>query len=145
LLCLEAQTSRIHFGSKSQLKNQLAERHRSQSQEFKLHLHFGGTNGISAGTFSTPVDSNGSIVLSYVSATPPRPVIENNITGAGTTNATIRWSSVAVATYEVRYRNDINDTNWLLLGTITATNSTASIVDSSNPPAPKRFYRVFVQ
>jgi autotransporter-associated beta strand protein len=104
-----------------------------------------GTNGISAGTFSTSVDASGSVVLSYVSATPPRPVIESNIAGAGTTNATLRWTSVPGATYEVRYRNEINDTNWFLLGSVTATNSTASIVDTSNPPAPKRFYRVFAR
>lgn len=104
-----------------------------------------GTNGITAGTFSTSVDGAGNVFLSYVTSTTPRPVIENYISGAGTTNATIRWSSVNGVSYQVQYKNDLNDTGWNILGSVTATGSTASIIDSNNPPATKRFYRVVVQ
>jgi autotransporter-associated beta strand protein len=104
-----------------------------------------GTNGISAGTFSTSVDGSGNIFLSYVPSTTPRPVIDNYISSAGTTNATIRWSSVNGISYQVQYKNDLNDTGWNVLGSITATGSSASIIDTNNPPAAKRFYRVVVQ
>ena len=104
-----------------------------------------GTNGITAGTFSTSVDGSGNVFLSYVSSTVPRPIIESNITGAGTTNATIRWSSVNGLSYQVQYKNNLNDALWNVLGSVTATGATASIIDTNNPPAAKRFYRVAVQ
>lgn len=104
-----------------------------------------GTNGVTAGIFSTSVDANGNIFLNYTSTTAPRPIIENYIAGAGTTNATIRWSSVNGITYQVQYKNDLNDTSWSVLGSKTATGSTASIIDPNNPPAIMRFYRVVVQ
>jgi len=104
-----------------------------------------GTNSITAGTFSTSVDGSGNVFLSYVASATPRPIIENYITGAGTTNATIRWSSVSGASYQVQYKNDLNDTSWNILGAVTATGSTASIIDTNNPPARMRFYRVVVQ
>lgn len=104
-----------------------------------------GTNGITAGIFSTSVDAAGNIFLNYVSTTVPRPIIENNIAGAGTTNATIQWSAVSGSTYQVQYKNDLNDTNWNILGSVTATGSSASITDTNNPPATMRFYRVVVQ
>jgi fibronectin-binding autotransporter adhesin len=104
-----------------------------------------GTNGITAGTFSTSVDGNGNVFLSYVPSSAPRPIIENYISGAGTTNATIRWSSVNGVSYQVQYKNDLNDANWNILGSVTGTGSTASIVDTNNPPASMRFYRIVVQ
>jgi autotransporter-associated beta strand protein len=104
-----------------------------------------GTNGITAGTFSTSVDAGGNVFLSYVSASVPRPIIESNISGAGSTNATIRWSSVNGISYQVQYKNDLNDTTWNILGSLTATGSTATIIDTNNPPAAMRFYRVVVQ
>lgn len=104
-----------------------------------------GTNGVTAGTFSTSVDAGGNVFLSYVSSTAPRPVIEPVITGAGTTNATIRWSSASGVSYQVQYKDDLNDATWSVLGSVTASGPTASIIDTTNPPAPKRFYRVVVQ
>jgi len=107
-----------------------------------------GTNDITSGTFSTTVDpGTGSILLSWAPAggTSNPPVIEGNISGAGTTNATIRWSASSGNTYEVQYKDHLTDPTWSILGTTTATGSTASITDTNNPPAPVRFYRVLVQ
>jgi fibronectin-binding autotransporter adhesin len=104
-----------------------------------------GTNGITAGTFSTSVDGSGNVFLSWAPSTTPRPIIENYISGAGTTNATIRWSSVNGTSYQVQYKNDLNDTGWNVLSSVTATGSTVSIIDTNNPPATMRFYRVVVQ
>lgn len=104
-----------------------------------------GTNDIAAGTFSTSVDGSGNIILSYAPAPPPpRPLIESNIPGAGTTNATIQWSSVDGITYQVQYKDNLNAANWSVLGSVKATGPTASITDTTEPPAAQRFYRVVV-
>src|SRR5207253_1500378 len=100
----------------------------------------------SAGIFSTSVDGSGSIVLSYTAGpVPPPPVIDSNITGAGTTNTTIRWSASDGTTYQVQYKSQLTDPTWSTLGSVTATGSTASITDTNNPPSPQRFYRIQVQ
>jgi autotransporter-associated beta strand protein len=104
-----------------------------------------GTNGIVSGTFSTSVDGSGNVFLSYVAAPlPPRPVIDRTIAGAGTTSATLSWSAVNGVTYQVQYKHNLNDANWSVLGSVTATGSTASINDPTDPPAAQRFYRVIV-
>jgi hypothetical protein len=104
-----------------------------------------GTNGFDAGTFSTTVDGSGNVFLNFVSSTAPRPVIESYIAGAGTTNATIKWSSVNGVNYEVQYKNALSNGPWNSLGIVTASGSTAQINDTNTPVAPMRFYRVVVQ
>jgi fibronectin-binding autotransporter adhesin len=104
-----------------------------------------GTNGVTAGTFSTSVDGSGNVFLSYIASAVARPVIEPVISGAGTTNATIRWSSINGVSYQVQYKNDLNDTGWNVLGSVTAAGASTSITDTNNPPATMRFYRVVVQ
>jgi hypothetical protein len=104
-----------------------------------------GTNGFDAGIFSTSVDGSGNVFLNFVSSTAPRPVIDSYIAGAGTTNATIKWSSVNGGNYEVQYKNALTNGPWNSLGIVTATGSTAQITDTNTPVAPMRFYRVVVQ
>ncbi len=108
------------------------------------YLSITGTNGITSGTFSTSIDGGGNSILSYVSTTTPQPVIQNSIPGAGTTNALIQWSAVNGVTYQVQYKNDLSNALWSILGSVTASGSTASITDTNNPPAAKRFYRIVV-
>lgn len=103
-----------------------------------------GTNGISVGNFFTTVDGSGNVFLSYVSATTPPPVIESYIAGAGTTNVTIKWSSANGVNYEVYYNDDLNTTNWTLLGSIPGIGSTTSFTDTTSPVPGKRFYRIVV-
>jgi fibronectin-binding autotransporter adhesin len=104
-----------------------------------------GTNGISAGIFSTSVDASGSIILSYTAGpVPPAPVIDGNINGAGTTNAMFSWTASNGVTYDVQYKESLTDPAWTTLGSVTANGSSASFTDMTNPPADHRFYRVVV-
>jgi autotransporter-associated beta strand protein len=105
-----------------------------------------GTNGFASGNFSTSVDGGGNIILNYVAGpVPPAPVVDRNLGGAGTTNVTISFSAVNGVTYEVQYKNNLTDPNWTVLGAVTATGSTASIVDNTDPAPTRRFYRVVIQ
>jgi autotransporter-associated beta strand protein len=106
-----------------------------------------GTNGIQSGSFSTSVDGGGNVLLSYVAApVPPAPVIAPaTVSGAGTTNATISFNAVNGVTYEIQYKNTLNDTSWTVLGSVTASGSTASFTDTTDPVPGSRFYRVVIQ
>jgi hypothetical protein len=110
-----------------------------------VFANISGTNGVQSGTFSVATDGAGSIVLSYVAAPlPPRPSITSAIPGAGTSSTTIQWSAVDGITYEVRYKDNLTDPIWTLLGSVTASGSSGWIVDTSAPSSSKRFYAVFL-
>ncbi len=67
-----------------------------------------------------------------------------SVVGGGVTNgiATVRWKSLAPLAYQVQYRTNITQTNWLNLGgAVTATNNAASITDVIGTNLT-RFYRV---
>lgn len=100
-----------------------------------------GTNGITAGTFSTSVAGNGSIVLNYAPANVvvPQPTI-TSITGSGTSK-TVTWSSVNGVPYTLQYSTDLGTTNWNDLTPVVATGSSASTTDT-NATNAFRFYRV---
>jgi hypothetical protein len=71
-----------------------------------------------------------------------RPVIVS-LAGAGTPNVLITWSATPHQTYRVQYRPDFNSGWSDLLPDVTATNTTASVVDSS-AGAHQRYYRVMI-
>jgi len=55
---------------------------------------------------------------------------------------TLTWPSVVGVGYQVQYKNDLNDPEWLPLGgTATVVGSQGSIIDLS-PSATQRFYRI---
>jgi Concanavalin A-like lectin/glucanases superfamily/Pro-kumamolisin, activation domain len=55
---------------------------------------------------------------------------------------TLTWAAIAGQAYQVEYKTNLSQTNWIGLGgTIMATNSTASVLDSVGS-APEKFYRV---
>jgi hypothetical protein len=55
---------------------------------------------------------------------------------------TIRWVSIPKKTYQVQYKNSLQDPNWLNLGnTLRASSTTASVTDTTGMRA-QRFYRV---
>ncbi|HSU53469.1 MAG TPA: autotransporter-associated beta strand repeat-containing protein, partial [Candidatus Dormibacteraeota bacterium] len=104
-----------------------------------------GTNGINAGSFSTSVDGSGNVLLSFIPLpAPPSPVIDSHLAGVGTGDVTISWSAVNGVTYQVQYKDDLTAPTWTVLGTVTATGSTASIDDPTTPPPAHRFYRIIV-
>jgi hypothetical protein len=98
-----------------------------------------------AGNFTVEADTDG-IVLSYTpnAAPPVAPTISSAITGAGTSNATLSWSAQTGVNYEVQYKTNLNQIDWLTLGTVTADSSTASFSDT-NGPSQQRFYRILAQ
>ena len=54
----------------------------------------------------------------------------------------LNWSAIPSRTYQVQYKTNLNQANWVSLGnTITATNSTAAVSDALGQ-TPQRFYRV---
>jgi hypothetical protein len=85
-------------------------------------------------------------VVLLVNATPQiaLPVIQS-LTGAGTTNVVVTWSSISNRSYMLQYKADLSGTNWLTLASnILAASTTASVTDH---PAlgTSRFYRVGLQ
>lgn len=103
---------------------------------------FNGTS--SAGSFTNYADATGNVILEFIpGAGVPEPVIDSAITGAGTANATLSWSAVNGVTYQVQYKTNLNQPGWLILGSETATGSTASFTDTTGPHA-ERYYRVIV-
>jgi fibronectin-binding autotransporter adhesin len=102
-----------------------------------------GTNGITAGVFSTVVDGTGSVILTYtpnVSA----PTLSSSLSNAGQPNTTLSWSTSVGVSYQVQYNTDLSTTNWIPLTNFTASGSTSSAIDPNSPPSPKRFYRVII-
>jgi autotransporter-associated beta strand protein len=94
------------------------------------------------GSFTNYTDGGGNVILAFVPNTViPSPVINPFIVGAGTANATISWSSVNGASYTVQYKTNINQVGWLSLGSVSASGTTASIVDNTGPHR-ERYYRV---
>ncbi|MEO5802199.1 MAG: autotransporter-associated beta strand repeat-containing protein [Verrucomicrobiota bacterium] len=104
-----------------------------------------GASGNNAGYFTNSVDLNGNVFLTFIPRPVPQPVIESNISGAGTTSAILNWSAVDGVTYQVQYKNDLNAVNWSVLGSVTASGSTASITDTTDPVPASRFYRIVYQ
>jgi autotransporter-associated beta strand protein len=98
-----------------------------------------------AGTFSTSVSGNGSILLTFTSnaAPPPAPRIET-IANAGLTNVLLTWTSVSNYNYEVQYNTNLATTNWSVLTSLTATGSVSTATDPAGAET-LRNYRVVLQ
>ena len=100
----------------------------------------------SAGSFTNYADVSGNIILAFTPGAaplPPRPVISGTITGAGTANRTLSWSAVSGIHYQLQYKTNLNQANWLVAGDVTATGSTASLTHTDSL-RPQCFYRVIV-
>jgi len=94
--------------------------------------------GADAGNYS--LDSASATGLADIVATAP---VILSITGAGTTNVVITWSSVSNTVYRLQFRPDFNS-GWVdLVPDITATGDTTSAVDDPGGDM-QRFYRVQV-
>ena len=95
-----------------------------------------------AGSFINYADASGNIVLEFTPATaPPPPLISSEIVGAGTANAVLSWSAVNGVTYTVQCKTNLNQIDWLTLGTATAAGTTASFTDTTGPHS-ERYYRI---
>jgi Tol biopolymer transport system component len=107
-------------------------------------LAFGDFNeSMDVFALSLPADgaassTNGTPTLSIT------PLATGVVNGKFSTNQTLTltWPSVVGVGYQVQYKNDLNDPEWLpLSGTATVVGSQGSIIDLS-PSATQRFYRI---
>jgi hypothetical protein len=89
-------------------------------------------------------DDPGYLGLDDISAVPvSSPVFQ----GTTQTNNTmvLTWSTIAGLIYQVQYKTDLSDPNWLDLGSpLTADSSTLTSTDVIGPD-PQRFYRISIQ
>lgn len=80
--------------------------------------------------------------------TPPTPRAQNrvllvsSVNGAGSGPVTLNWSAQSGSVYRVFGTTNLIATNWLSLGTVTASGSTVSFIDTNAVVMPKRFYRL---
>jgi hypothetical protein len=102
-------------------------------------------------------DSSGNIIVQFApgSANQPKcsgievfgsaPTLQPpQITSCKVTNGTtvLTWQSTAAAIYQVQYKTNLSDTNWLPLGdNVVASGNTLSVTNS-NAGAGRRFFRV---
>lgn len=99
--------------------------------------------GNPAGSFFITTDANG-ILLNFAPITPPTaPLLTTPFVSSAGTNAMLAWSAVSGLDYQVQFKNDLNASNWSLLGTLTAVSNMASFVDTSGS-STQRFYRVVI-
>jgi autotransporter-associated beta strand protein len=90
----------------------------------------------SAGIFTTSVAGNGSILLNF---TPTLPSIQS--VSADATSTTISWNAANGANYQVQYKTNLSEANWLPLTNITGAGTVISITDEHGGD-PLRFYRL---
>jgi hypothetical protein len=80
--------------------------------------------------------NNGTLTVRAVSAPPAFQAF--TLTG---TTLNLSWSATAASSYQVQYKTDLAQTNWINLGSpITATGTTATATDSTTNS--QRFYRI---
>ena len=73
--------------------------------------------------------------------TPESPFVILSLTGAGTTNAVITWTSVSNRIYELQYQSALSAIWFPLVTNITATSNITAAVDTAGNSGP-RYYRV---
>jgi len=78
--------------------------------------------------------------LTQVTATSTRPVIES-VSKSGNT-ITLIWSALAGKTYQVQYKTNLTQTDWINLGGTTPGTYPTATASDVNPPDSRRFYRV---
>lgn len=69
-------------------------------------------------------------------------IIILSLTGAGTSNAVVTWTSVSNSTYQLQYQPAIGGAWFAVTPDVVATNWTASTVDTGGVGQQNRFYRV---
>ena len=87
---------------------------------------------------AVPLSAATSFTFTVVKA----PMIQPSITDG--TNVLLSWNSIAGTSYQLQRKTFLDDPMWVdLPGAVTATNGTASILDSTDN-SPQRFYRLLV-
>lgn len=81
--------------------------------------------------------------LRLTQVTVTRPVIQS-VSKSGNT-ITLTWTASAENNYQVQYKTNLTQTNWINLGGTTPGASPTATASDVNPPEASRFYRVEVQ
>jgi autotransporter-associated beta strand protein len=89
-----------------------------------------------AGVFSNSVSGAG-VLLTFTPT--PAPTI-TSITRAGA-GATISWTAANLANYQLQYKTNLTQANWLVLSNLTGAGTVVSVTDNTGGD-PQRFYRV---
>jgi fibronectin-binding autotransporter adhesin len=100
----------------------------------------------SAGSFTNYADASGNIILAFTpgaTLSPLRPVISGAIAGVGTANPTVSWSAESGIHYQLQYKTNLNQADWLLVGAVTASGTNACCTHT-NSLWPQCYYRVIV-
>ena len=118
-------------------------------------VSFGGTNGANpqgglmqgadGNLYGTTVDggASGDGTIFRLSITAPAPPSFLSVAKTGAT-FTSTWSATVGETYQMLYRTNLNQPNWINFGpTVVATNTSMTTSDTITPD-PKRFYRVML-
>jgi hypothetical protein len=101
-----------------------------------------GTNTITTVVSDGLASVTNSFVVTVLEAN-VAPVILS-LEWVNSTNVVLTWTAEVDVTYQVRYRTNWSEGAWATLGPgITATNSTASVVDAPGED-PQRFYQVMI-
>jgi autotransporter-associated beta strand protein len=102
-------------------------------------------NGVYTNGYFTTLATSTNVSLNFTPGPPPQPTL-TSVIGAGTTSVTINFTAaIKGATYQVQYKNDLDDGSWSILGSVPGTGTTASITDTTSPAPAKRFYRIVIQ
>jgi autotransporter-associated beta strand protein len=97
----------------------------------------------SNGVFTTSV-SGGNVLLHFTPGTPPKPEVKS-IVGPAAPSTEIEFTTpILRAIYTLLYKDDLNDTNWSVLGSVVGTGSDATIIDASTPKPMQRYYRIVI-
>jgi len=75
----------------------------------------------------------------------PPAVFQTSLVTKTNNNLKFAWSALTGLVYQVQFKTNLLQTNWVVLKSITATNSTSTFVDT-NPVAasPQKFYRLLL-
>jgi autotransporter-associated beta strand protein len=104
-----------------------------------------GTNGCTAGRFSTSADTSGNVYLNFAlvgRVATNQPYIYPNLVGAGTTNVQLSWISEVGANYTVQFNTNLTKTNWIEITNLVATSTNTTIMDKISSVSRERYYRV---
>lgn len=110
-------------------------------------VYIGATND----TFTVRVTHKNTLydghqqVSIFMSGTVPQPapaLLISRQAFTDTNKFTIQWPAVVGQLYEVHYKDDLNSTNWVISGQISATKTNVAVDMPASISASNRFYRV---
>lgn len=109
-------------------------------------LHFGNTDRDGMGDFDKDSQSDLAEFLSNTDPTDANSLLritESSLSEGG--GLTVEWDSVAGLTYQLQFKEDLNDAAWFKLGDpVVATSGTATQNDPDASASAPRFYRVLL-